>query len=121
MVPLELMDDRVLKELDIEQALRVLKGGIAGNLSGMWEEYLKGWLQEASREKKPVRRRWRFLLRFIQRMFNNGVVPEEVAWETMVFLLKGKGGVLGNRYRGGSLEVLCGGGELLDKVEFGPT
>ena len=54
-------------------------------------------------------------------MFNNGVVPEEVAWETMVFLLKGKGGVLGNRYRGGSLEVLCGGGELLDKVEFGPT
>ena len=31
------------------------------------------------------------LVRIIQRVFEDGVLPEEVAWETMVFLLKGKG------------------------------
>ena len=47
-------------------------------------EDLKGWLQEASGEKNPAIRRWRLLMRIIQKKFNDGVVPEEVAWVTMV-------------------------------------
>ena len=30
-------------------------------------------------------------MRLIQRTFKDGVVPEEVAWKTMVFLVKGRG------------------------------
>ena len=52
---------------------------------------MKGWLWEASREKSLVRHLWGLLVRIIQREFEGGLVTEEVAWETMVFLLKGRG------------------------------
>ena len=64
---------------------------------------LKGWMQEASREANPVKHRWRLLVRLIQKTFKYRVVPEEVAWSTIVFLLKGRGGYLGI----GIFEVVC--------------
>ena len=68
----------------------------------MWAEDQKGWLREPSPEKNRVRIRWRLLVRLIQRTFKDRVVPEEVAWETIVFLPKGSGG-----YQGiGLVEVL---------------
>ena len=42
-------------------------------------------------------------MRIIQRKFEDGVVPEEVTWETMFFLLKGRD-VMGTR--SGSLGAL---------------
>ena len=33
---------------------------------------------------------WRLLVRLIFRTFKYGLVPEELAWATMVFFLKGK-------------------------------
>ena len=59
----------------------------------MQAEDLKEWLQEALRDKNPVRRQWRLLVSIIQRMFKYGVVPEEVAGVTMVFLKNGGGGI----------------------------
>ena len=50
----------------------------------MRAEYLKGWSWEASWEKNPVKIRWRLLVRIIQRTFKDGLVPDEVVWETMV-------------------------------------
>ena len=61
----------------------------------MQVEDLKGWFQEDSREKNQVRRRWRLLVRLIRRTFEDGVVPEEVAWTTMVLIPKGRGKYLG--------------------------
>ena len=49
LVSLTEMEDGFLEEAEIPQAVRVLKGGVAVGMSGMWEEYLKGWLQEAWR------------------------------------------------------------------------
>ena len=85
------VEDGFPEESDITQVLRGLKGGRAGGPSGMQAEYVKGWLREASREKNPVRRRWWLLVRLIKRTSEDGLVPEEVAWVTMVFLLKGGG------------------------------
>ena len=70
------MEDGVLEEAEILQAVRGLKGGRKGNPSGVQAEDLKEWLQRALRENIPVRRRWQLLLRFIQRTFEDGVVPE---------------------------------------------
>ena len=88
----------------------------------MQVEDLKGWLQEDSREKNQVRRRWRLLVRLIRRTFEDGVVPGEVVWETMVFRRKGKGWcqVSGGRAYGGGMEVIRDGGELLTKMECYP-
>ena len=55
-------------------------------------EDLKGWLREASRETNPVNHQWRLLVRLIQKTSKDGVVPEEVAWATVVLLPKGRGG-----------------------------
>ena len=54
--------------------VRGLKRGVLGGLSGMRAEDLKGWLQEASREKNPVRRQWQLLVRIVKRTFEDGVV-----------------------------------------------
>ena len=89
------MDDGVLEEVDIEQAVRSLKGGRAGGTSVMRADDLKGWLREASRENNPVRRQWKLLVRLINRMLKDGVVPEEVTWVTMVFLPNGRWGYWG--------------------------
>ena len=34
---------------------------------------------------------WRLLVRLIQNNFKDGVVPEEVAWSTMILFMKGRG------------------------------
>ena len=111
------VEDGVPEESDITQVVRGLKGGRLGGLLGMQAEDIKGWLREASWEKNPVKRRWRLLVRLIQRTFEDWVVPEEVTWATIVFLLKGRGGgVSGYRDCGGGMEVLSGGGEFSTKA-----
>ena len=83
------------------QVVWILNRGRARGLSGMKEED-KGWLIEASREMEPVTHWWRLLVRIIQKTFEDGAVPEEVEWATMVFLPKGRG-----EYRGiGLVEVV---------------
>ena len=61
------------------------------------------------------------MVRLIQNIFEDGVVTEEVAFETVVFLPKGRGGVLGDRDNQGGLEGLRDGGEFSSKEEWGAT
>ena len=103
------------------QAVQGLKRGRACGPSGIRVEDLKGRLWEASREMEPVTHRWKLLLRLIQNTVKDGVVPEELVWETMVFLPKGRGGVSGDKaYRGG-LEGLRDGCELVSQDECDAT
>ena len=74
------------------QEVQSLKRGRSGVPSGTRAEYLKGWLREASREIDLVTYQWRLLVRLIHKIFKDGLVPEEVAWDTMVFLLKWREG-----------------------------
>ena len=68
----------------------------------MWTKDLQGWLWETLQEKNLVRTQWQLLVRIIQRMFKDVVVPEEVTWAKMVFLPKGR-----EEYRGiGLVEIV---------------
>ena len=73
LVMLAEVEDGVPEEAEMRQAVHGLKGGIEGGPSGIQVKYLKGWLQEASREKNPMKYWWRLLIRLIQRKFDNGV------------------------------------------------
>ena len=77
--------------------MQILKRGRADGPSGMRSKELKEWLREASRETNPVTHRLRMLVRLVQNTFKDGTVTEEVAWATMVFFPKVRGGVLGDR------------------------
>ena len=71
----------------------------SGGPSGMRAEDLEEWLREASRETNPATHWWRLLVRIIQNNFDDGAVPEDLEWSTMVFLPKGRrGGVSVDRY-----------------------
>ena len=63
----------------------------------MRAEYLKGWLWGANHKKHPVSRIWELVERLIKMAFGDGNLPEELAWETMVLLPKGKGEYWGIR------------------------
>ena len=102
MLTLEAVEDGIPAEEEVVQAVRRLRRGRDGGLLGMRAEDLNGWLREASRETDPVTHWWRLLVRIIQKTFEDGAVPEEVEWATMVFLPKGRG-----EYRGiGLVEVV---------------
>ena len=57
----------------------------------MRAEYLKGWLRKSTRKKDLLREQWGLLLRLVQRTFGDVNSPSELAWATMVLILKGKG------------------------------
>ena len=61
----------------------------------MRTENLKGWRQESKREKDPEGIRRELVVRLFKVMFSDGSVLEDIYWETMVLLPKGKG-----EYRG---------------------
>ena len=86
------VNDYIPSESEIDMAVRVFKGGRVGDPSGMRAEDLKGWCQEAKREKDPEGRRWYIVVRLVQVMFRDGTVPEEIAWAIMVLIPKLKGG-----------------------------
>ena len=85
------VEDRIPEEAEVSQAVWGLKRGRSGGPLGMRVEDLKGWLRGASICTNPVKHQCQLLVRLIQKTFKDGVVPEEVAWETMVFLPKGRG------------------------------
>ena len=85
------IEDGMPTEAEVAEAVRVLKGGRAGGLSGMHTNESKGWLQEATRKKEPVRRWWDLLVRLVQRTLGYGTPPAELAWETIFLISKGKG------------------------------
>ena len=88
-------------ESEVEIAVKGLKGVRAGGLSGMRAEYLKGWLRKSTRKKDLLREQWGLLLRLVQQTFRDVNSPAELAWATVVLILKGKG-----YYRGvGLVEV----------------
>ena len=86
------VDNIFPKEAHIKQAVRNLKGGRASDPSGMQAENIKGWLREASREKKLVRRRWRLLVRLIQRTLKDGDGARGSEMGDNCFLHKREGG-----------------------------
>ena len=64
---------------------------------GQRAEDLRGWLRGETRKEKTVMHRWEKVVRLIQLEFVERELPEEITWETMVLLLKGKGGYRGIR------------------------
>ena len=96
------VEDGILGEEEVAQAVRGLNRVRAGVPLGMRLEDLKGWLREVSREADPVTHRWQLLVRLIQKTFEDGAALDKVAWVTMVFIPKGRG-----EYRGiGLVEVV---------------
>ena len=87
------VDDGIPLELEIELAVRSLKGGRAGGLLIMCAEDMKGCQQEKNRKKYPVRRRWEIVIRLVQMAFRDNTLPEDLPWLTMILFLKGKGSI----------------------------
>ena len=85
------IEDGIPTDSEVETEVKGLKGDIAGAPLGMCVEDLKGWLREATRKKELVRERWALLVRLVQQTFGYRVPPEELAWNTMVFIPKGNG------------------------------
>ena len=85
------IEDGMPTEAEVAEAVRVLKGVRAGGLSGMHTNESKGWLQEATRKKEPVRRWWDLLVRLLQKMSREGTPLEELTWAKMVLIPKGEG------------------------------
>ena len=75
-------------ESEIYMTVRGLEGGRAGGSSGMRAKYLKGWHQEANRDKDTEGRRWEPMVRLVHVIFRDGTVPEEITWATVVIFLK---------------------------------
>ena len=70
-------------------AVRVMKGGRAGDPPVMRAEDLNVWLWESTRKKELVRRSWELLVRLVQQTFGDRNPSEELAWATMVLVPKG--------------------------------
>ena len=92
MVQPEAVNNGAPTEVEVELAVRGLKGGRKGGPSGMREEDLKGCRKEAKREKEPEGRMWELIVRLVQVMFRDRTVPEEISWAKMVLIPKGKEG-----------------------------
>ena len=95
MVTLAAVEDGILGEEEVVQAVRILKRGGAGGTLAMRAEDLKEWLRKASRETKLVIHWWRMLIILIQNIFKDGAVPGNVAWAMVVLLPNGRGGYQG--------------------------
>ena len=68
-------------------AVRVMKGGRAGDPPVMRAEDLNVWLWESTRKKELVRRRWDIVVILVQRTLGDGTPPSDRVWETMVLIL----------------------------------
>ena len=83
---LDIKDD-IPTEMEVGTAVKEKNGDRRGVPSGMCEEDLKGWLQEATRKKELVRRRWDIVVILVQRTLGDGTPPSDRVWETMVLIL----------------------------------
>ena len=68
----------------------------------MRAEHLKGWLAAARRKEAPDGTNWCLLVSLIQECFEEGVLPMQLPWSTMVLLPKG-----GGDFRGIGLLEIC--------------
>ena len=68
-------------------AVRVMKGGRAGDPPVMRAEDLNVWLWESTRKKELVRRRWDIVVILVQRTLGDRTPPSDRVWETMVLIL----------------------------------
>ena len=68
-----------------------LKGWIAGGLSCMRAENLKGWRKEAKWDKNPEGKGWDLVVRLVQVMRRDRMMTEEISWAKMVLIPKGRG------------------------------
>ena len=73
------------------EAVWGLKGSRAEGPPGISAEDLRGRLREATRTKALARKGWELLMRLVHRTFGDRTPPEELAWATIVLILKGKG------------------------------
>ena len=92
MVQLEEFNNGAPTEVEVDLAVRGMKGGRKGGPSGMRKEYLKGCRKEAKREKEPEGRMWELKVRLVQVMFRDRTVTEDISWAKMVLTPKRKGG-----------------------------
>ena len=53
-------------------------------------EYMKGWIQEGTHKKDPLRRRWKLVVKIGKKTFGDRTPLAELSWATMFLTLKGK-------------------------------
>ena len=56
----------------------------------MRADQLKAWMREATRERDPATTRWDALAIMTQLYFREGILSEELTWNTMILILKGR-------------------------------
>ena len=116
------MEDGVPSEAEVEWAVKRLRNNRAAGPSRIRAEDLKGWLAAARRGEKEQEARnkdggdregeqeaqteaeghWGRVVEIIQTAFRDGELAEEVTWQAVVLIPKGKGD-----YRGiGLVEVM---------------
>ena len=111
------IEDGIPTEVEVEQKVRGMKGGIAEGLLVIRAEDLKRWLREATLKKEPVSRRRELLVILVKRMFGCGMPSEELVWATMVLIPKVKKGGGGRGVIDLVVEGMRNSGEFL--VEAG--
>ena len=95
------MDDSILEEKEIIEALFKLKNRKAPGLIGITVEQLKGWYRLAHPEDEKVldkkaERNWNLIIKIIQKCFEEGKFPDAFKYGVLVLIPKDDmGGVRG--------------------------
>ena len=98
------IDDSVPTEDEVEAAVKKLRSNRAGGPSGIRAENIKGWLAAARRVGKATEKgkentaaeeegeeMWAKVVELTQTAFREGKLAEEVTWQAVVMVPKGKG------------------------------
>ena len=85
------VDDGILTDGEIWDAVRHLPRGKAAGPSGMRVDNFKDWLRAAEDDRRPRPERWGIFVLCVQTVFRTGSLPEEAAWMTVVLLPKPDG------------------------------
>ena len=97
------MNDNILEEEDISEAVLRLRLHRTRGQSGMRAEHLRMWFCVETQEKDPELRNWEKVVAIIQVEFREGELVESCSCQTVVMISKG----VGTNFRGiGLVEVL---------------
>jgi hypothetical protein len=91
------INDDIPTDDEIATAVRKLRNGKAPGHSGVRAEHLKALLHRAKKENATDEDRmgWDQTCTLIQKIFENGDIPEEMTWTILVLIPKSSGGTRG--------------------------
>jgi len=95
------INDEIPTDAEVREVVRGLRNGRAGGVSGIRAEHMKQWLQDVMTEEEKgtvgLRDKWRVFLDLVQTIWEEGEVPQQMLWMTVVLLPKGGGDYRGIR------------------------